>query len=55
MFTVKTVNQKERLTPFQINTTIPSYTQSLLDVPARTIPMGEYKLEFTFEATKENI
>ena len=40
---------KEKLTPFQINETIPSYNQRLLDVPRRTIPMGFYKLLFRFE------
>ena len=41
--------QKEILSPLQINETLPTYKEALLDVPARTFDYGLHKLIFTLE------
>ena len=43
------VGMKEKLTVFPINDTVPSYTQLQLNMPARTLDLGLYKLVFRFE------
>ena len=55
-FTVSLVNDPnsqvgkvEILTPIQINTTIPSWNQGVLDVPALTFDYGLHKFVFRFQ------
>ena len=43
------VGMKEKLTLFQINETVPSYTQLQLNMPPRVLDLGLYKLVFRFE------
>ena len=43
------VGMKEKLTIFQINETVPSYTQLQLNMPPRVLDLGLYKLVFRFE------
>lgn len=43
------VGMKEKLTLVPINGTVPSYTQLQLNMPARALDLGLYKLVFKFE------
>ena len=43
------VGMKEKLTFVSINGTVPSYTQLQLNMPARALDLGLYKLVFKFE------
>ncbi len=43
------VGKVEVLTPIQINTTIPSWNQGVLDVPALTFDYGLHKFVFRFQ------
>jgi hypothetical protein len=46
------VGMKEKLTVFQINGTVPSYTQLQLNMPPRILDLGLYKLVFRFEVRR---
>jgi hypothetical protein len=43
------VGKVEVLTPIQINTTIPSWNQGVLDVPGLTFDYGLHKFVFRFQ------
>lgn len=49
------IGMKEELTQIQINNTIPSYNQLLINVPAQVLQTGLYKLVFHYEVQGLNI
>ena len=48
------IGKKEKLTPIQINETVPSWKSSLLDIPKLTFMYGLKKLVFRFEVETGN-